>query len=476
VNLVFDHLSRLAKVSLVHPQETFHVSADLLVQKSDLFRDNPVLADSPYTPKSGVSLAEFREFVSALEGSTLTITKDNISVLSQLCDEFRFQDLSAHLTRFRQSHGLREAATMKNTKTRISLSMTETNHCSALFDATFTFSSHNDSVECSIDQAVVLSPAVREQLSTDACARTFAFRDVGAVDSIRRLLSGDRVSVVQSQTTLGLDLTGSYHFDLNSVDLSKFSVEALDEFLAGASFSVVDEDDLLHQLLGLGDEYRPLLRRIEMRFLSAAGFATLAEYSGFPPECVWCGVVDRLTHSPELPGPFQSAIIADIPEIFAEFRGKRFSLLWRGSLHGFGARDFHSRCDGHTNTLTLILNARGHIFGGFTPVAWDSDSCWKADPDAKSAFFTLRNPQNGPARRFALNPEKKDEAIFSDIETGPWFHEIGIYDNCNTTTANFAFFGTSDNYINDTTLDGYTLFTDRSQFSVKEIEIFEITD
>jgi hypothetical protein len=46
-----------------------------------------------------------------------------------------------------------------------------------------------------------------------------------------------------------------------------------------------------------------------------------------------------------------SVIISDFPEIFAQFRGKRFSLLWRGGRDVFGAGDFHGRCDGHANTL-----------------------------------------------------------------------------------------------------------------------------
>jgi hypothetical protein len=63
-----------------------------------------------------------------------------------------------------------------------------------------------------------------------------------------------------------------------------------------------------------------------------------------------------------------SMIVSDFPEIFAEFGGQRFSLLWRGSRDGFGASDFHSRCDGHANTLTVILDTDGNIFSGFTPV------------------------------------------------------------------------------------------------------------
>jgi hypothetical protein len=44
------------------------------------------------------------------------------------------------------------------------------------------------------------------------------------------------------------------------------------------------------------------------------------------------------------------AHLTDCPALFAEFHGKRFALPWRGSRDGFGARDFHDRCDGHAPT------------------------------------------------------------------------------------------------------------------------------
>jgi hypothetical protein len=76
-----------------------------------------------------------------------------------------------------------------------------------------------------------------------------------------------------------------------------------------------------------------------------------------------------------------------LPGLFAEFVGKRFTLLWRGSRDGFGACDFHDRCDSHTPTLTLIQDTMGTIFAGFTPVHWKSFPApgkWMADPSLKS--------------------------------------------------------------------------------------------
>jgi hypothetical protein len=70
--------------------------------------------------------------------------------------------------------------------------------------------------------------------------------------------------------------------------------------------------------------------------------------------------------------PPDSAVLTAFPALFSEFRGKRFKPLWRGSRDGFGASDFHRRCDGHANTLTVILDTNGNVFGGFTPVEWES--------------------------------------------------------------------------------------------------------
>jgi archaellum component FlaC len=64
---------------------------------------------------------------------------------------------------------------------------------------------------------------------------------------------------------------------------------------------------------------------------------------------------------------FDSLIVPQFPPLFEEFRAKRFNLLWRGSRDGFTAQEFHRRCDGRANTLTLISDTDGNVFGGFTP-------------------------------------------------------------------------------------------------------------
>jgi hypothetical protein len=123
--------------------------------------------------------------------------------------------------------------------------------------------------------------------------------------------------------------------------------------------------------------------------------------------------------------------------------------LWRCSRDGFGAGDFHSRCDFHANTVPLIETAASHddvggfVFGGFTPVPWESrvidrncegNNVWKSDDSLKSFLFTLENPHNICQRKFALNAEEKQYAIYCVSTVGPGFGDMGVSNNCNANT------------------------------------------
>jgi hypothetical protein len=185
------------------------------------------------------------------------------------------------------------------------------------------------------------------------------------------------------------------------------------------------------------------------------------------------------------PKTFDSMIVSDFPPIFEEFRRKKFVLLWRGTRDGFRASEFHHRCDGHGNTLTIIQDTNDNVFGGFTQASWDSpvwngqygskSNSYKTDDSLRSFIFTLKNPRNVPARKFALNSEKKNQVIYCWPNRGPCFNNIGIFDECNTNSNSYAMFnGSGDTYVNDTGLDGATLFTYTQKFTVREIEVFEI--
>ena len=57
---------------------------------------------------------------------------------------------------------------------------------------------------------------------------------------------------------------------------------------------------------------------------------------------------------------------------------KKFTLLYRASNEGFLISNFHSKCDGKKNTVTLVETLNGKRFGGFTDIAWDQCNNYKS--------------------------------------------------------------------------------------------------
>jgi hypothetical protein len=58
------------------------------------------------------------------------------------------------------------------------------------------------------------------------------------------------------------------------------------------------------------------------------------------------------------------------------------TLLYSGSLHGWMAIDFHSRCDKKGPTITLFKIKDGDCIGGYTKAKWSSIDVDFADSEA----------------------------------------------------------------------------------------------
>ena len=99
----------------------------------------------------------------------------------------------------------------------------------------------------------------------------------------------------------------------------------------------------------------------------------------------------------------------------------KWSLLYRGTRDGFGAKDFHTKCDGHPNTLTILkAKQSSFIFGGFTSVSWESstDGKWKSDQNA--FIFSLINKGN-KSLKIKIDPKRHQSAIACYSLIGPSF-------------------------------------------------------
>ena len=89
------------------------------------------------------------------------------------------------------------------------------------------------------------------------------------------------------------------------------------------------------------------------------------------------------------------------------------TLLYRGSKDGFKAKDFHSKCDGHSNTITIIKVQNGDIIGGYTSVEWKSPFFSKYVRDDNAFLFSLTQNQ-----RYTIKEEYKNllNLLMMDIQ------------------------------------------------------------
>ncbi len=100
------------------------------------------------------------------------------------------------------------------------------------------------------------------------------------------------------------------------------------------------------------------------------------------------------------------------------FKNKSLSLLWRGSRDGFDANVFHSLCDGKENTVTVIKNTNGFIFGGFTSIPWSRPNSGILKTDSTAFLFSLTNPSNNS---LILKVELPENAVYHHSNYGPTF-------------------------------------------------------
>jgi hypothetical protein len=123
-----------------------------------------------------------------------------------------------------------------------------------------------------------------------------------------------------------------------------------------------------------------------------------------------------------------------------------WTLLYSGSRDGFGAKDFHLKCDKKSPTLTIIkAQDSGFIFGGYTEAQWDSTIEFKIDPNA--FLFSLTNKEAKPCKMNVIDPTR---AIYCHFNYGLIFggivenfgsDDLHIADNANSNEESFSRLG-----------------------------------
>jgi len=118
--------------------------------------------------------------------------------------------------------------------------------------------------------------------------------------------------------------------------------------------------------------------------------------------------------------------------ILCEFKlNQKWNLIYKASQDGFGAFDFHQKCDNKKNTFIIIKSLNGNVFGGYTEQSW-SGYGFKQD---KNAFmFSYINKNNTPLKMNCIDP---NSAIICNNTKGPIFgkgFDLFIDENSNLAT------------------------------------------
>jgi hypothetical protein len=254
--------------------------------------------------------------------------------------------------------------------------------------------------------------------------------------------------------------------------------------LNSPSLMIESEDALFQTMTEVGGGISEFGGYIDLRFLSDAGMVNFVGMLnvGLLTPALWSNiekylkkVADEERRWTRFRLPFDSKIIPTVPSVLEEFSLKRWQLLYRGTDDGFRSSDFHRKCDGHGNTLTVIVTTNNFIFGGFTPVPWDSSGTYKPDSAKKSFLFTLKNSRKIKERKFGMSTTAN--AIYCNGSYGPTFgdsHSMIVTDQCNANTSSYT--NLTGVYINDTGITNTEVFTGQQYFQVKDIEIFAIID
>jgi hypothetical protein len=251
--------------------------------------------------------------------------------------------------------------------------------------------------------------------------------------------------------------------------------------LLGSPFLRLDSEDSLFEMIDdLGKDYSDLWVYLNISLLSEQSFLHFLDIFRFDnmTRDIWLNVVERLRGVPDdsirtdrhrlCSFSNQSTILRNLPLILKEFWEKKWTLLYRGTVDGFSTSSFHTKCDGHGNTITIIRTTNDCIFGGFTPSVWHSKGSDIPDESGTSFIFSVTNPHKKGPMRFPLS--NKSCAIYGHSGYGPIFGSG--YDIYVTYSSNATSLGGS--YVNDTGIDGKQVLAGECNFTMKEMEVISI--
>ena len=140
----------------------------------------------------------------------------------------------------------------------------------------------------------------------------------------------------------------------------------------------------------------------------------------------------------------------------------KYTLLFRASRDGYRTSNFHSKCDGKSNTVTLVETMTGRRFGGFTDAQWDQSGNYKTG--SNGFIFSLDNNEIYYNKNNQYN-------IYCHSNGGPTFggNDFYICDSCNSDGSSY------DNSGNSYETNGKkNALAGSYNFLVRDYEVFQL--
>uniref|UniRef100_K7F3Q6 TLDc domain-containing protein n=1 Tax=Pelodiscus sinensis TaxID=13735 RepID=K7F3Q6_PELSI len=97
---------------------------------------------------------------------------------------------------------------------------------------------------------------------------------------------------------------------------------------------------------------------------------------------------------------------------------RHFTLLYKGSIHGYNASVFHAKCDAQGPTLAVAYNGSGYIFGGFTCKSFSSSGVYIND---EKAFLFRLKEKDGVLSPLKIPVKASTGAVYDHSSNGPNF-------------------------------------------------------
>ena len=143
----------------------------------------------------------------------------------------------------------------------------------------------------------------------------------------------------------------------------------------------------------------------------------------------------------------------------------KFNLIYKATIDSDFSNAFHSKCDDHAPTITIIKTDQGIRFGGYTTKTWNCDEECKKDNEAFLFSMDFR-------KKYEIK-KGTECAIYCNREYGPTFGEgfdLCLCDNYMGVNGSYSNFPTS--YGKGNTV--YELTGKNPYFKIADVEVYEI--